>query len=173
MSRVRVPSLTPKVRGSFRLLAVCFAEKVATLLQPRVSSDRCLVAVRCRRSEPPLVVREIDLVKNLADQLDHSCRLLGGHGRDEITVLSQLLRQRQLELSTARPTTAAASHFISFETPRHPTEHTLVQAYLASAACIRSFRSARADYRAGTVAVMFGVRATPSRSCHRHHVIRR
>ena len=53
-------------------------------------------------------------------------------------------------------------HNFSFDTSTHPTEHTFVEAYLARA-CVRSFRSARADYTAGTVAVVFGVRATPSR----------
>jgi hypothetical protein len=73
-------------------------------------------------------------------------------------------RHNSRTLDADRDTFAAAfeTHNVSFETPRHPTEHTLVQAYLASA-CISSFRSARAAHRAGTVAAVFGVRATPSR----------
>jgi hypothetical protein len=44
---------------------------------------------------------------------------------------------------------------VSFDTPRQPTEDTLVKAYLASA-CMRSFRTGRPDYGAATVAAMFG-----------------
>jgi hypothetical protein len=56
-----------------------------------------------------------------------------------------------------------SSHNFSFDIPRRPTEHTFVPAYLARA-CIKWFRSAWADYRAGTVAAVFGVRATPLRA---------
>ena len=68
------------------------------------------------------------------------------------------MRLDELAVPDSLSISGVLSQIFSFETPRNPTEHTLVEARLASA-CIRSFRSARADYRAGSVAAVFGVRA--------------